>query len=114
MKYHVKETGKPGVCTAQAGNCPLSGEDEHYSDYISARIAYEKKHNSLPPKNKKPSKNRPLSSYQVKCLTSALKNLEEGDWASAQKTYYSAVAGPSLEGPPEAWASIIKKQLPEE
>lgn len=36
-KYHINpNTGMPGRCTAQPGNCPYGGESEHYTTYSEA------------------------------------------------------------------------------
>lgn len=40
-KYHIREDGLPGVCKAQAGNCPIGGD--HYSDKMEAILAAEEK-----------------------------------------------------------------------
>lgn len=42
-KYHITAKGEPGVCTAQEGNCPLGGSEDHYSDKDDAwRASMEK------------------------------------------------------------------------
>lgn len=40
-KYHVNNEGNPGPCGAEKGNCPFGGEEEHYSSFEDARMAYE-------------------------------------------------------------------------
>lgn len=40
-KYHSNNKGEPGVCSAQPGNCPFGGEEDHYSSAQEARQAYE-------------------------------------------------------------------------
>ncbi len=43
VKYHVNpKTGEPGLCGAQANNCPFGGGDVHYPTKEAARSAYEK------------------------------------------------------------------------
>lgn len=40
MRYHITKTGKPAICNAQAGNCPLGDDNGHFDtekeaqDYI--------------------------------------------------------------------------------
>lgn len=41
VKYHLKDDGLPGECTARPGRCPLKGE--HYSSKIEALEASEEK-----------------------------------------------------------------------
>lgn len=41
MSYHINpESGEPGECSAEPGNCPFGGE--HYETEAKARVAYEK------------------------------------------------------------------------
>lgn len=42
-RYHISASGKPAVCTAKLNNCPLGGENEHFSSAIEATEHYEKK-----------------------------------------------------------------------
>lgn len=45
MRYHLRENGIPGPCTARPGYCPLRQEDgsesQHFSSPQEARAAYE-------------------------------------------------------------------------
>lgn len=46
-KFHINpETGNPGSCSAQTGNCPFGSDDEHYTSAEAARTAYEKQMDS--------------------------------------------------------------------
>lgn len=41
-RYHINpDTGKPGACGAQSGNCPFGGEHQHFASEANARAAYE-------------------------------------------------------------------------
>lgn len=40
-KYHLKADGNPAPCRARPGNCPLAGEDGHYSSQEAARETFE-------------------------------------------------------------------------
>ncbi len=41
MRYHINpETGVPGLCSAEEGNCPFGGE--HYPSEAEASVAYER------------------------------------------------------------------------
>lgn len=40
-RYHIRDTGEPGLCRAMDGNCPYSPGSEHYSSKDEARKAYE-------------------------------------------------------------------------
>lgn len=42
-KFHINGAGNPGKCTAENGNCPFGGENEHYATAEDARAAYESK-----------------------------------------------------------------------
>lgn len=46
MKYHIKDNGEPGKCTAQPGNCPKKdangNEPEHFATKDDAREGFEK------------------------------------------------------------------------
>lgn len=42
-RYHITQDGLPGLCKAQEGNCPLGGNEEHYSDKLDALKAAEVK-----------------------------------------------------------------------
>ena len=46
-KYHVNSKGEPGICSAQSGNCPFGGENDHYSSAEDARVAFEKSQDSF-------------------------------------------------------------------
>ena len=39
-KYHVNDSGEPGVCKAEK-HCPFGGDNQHYADKDLARKAYE-------------------------------------------------------------------------
>ena len=41
-KFHIKRDGTPGACHATK-NCPLGGEDSHYSTVEGAQAAAQKK-----------------------------------------------------------------------
>lgn len=42
FKFHINpQTGNPNRCSAQEGNCPFGGQEEHYSSKDEARKAYE-------------------------------------------------------------------------
>lgn len=41
-KFHIKEDGSPGACSATVKACPRGGEHEHYDTAEDARRAYEK------------------------------------------------------------------------
>lgn len=49
-KYHINpNTGVPGVCYAQQGNCPYGDESQHYSSYEEAQdIAFSRMENEYP------------------------------------------------------------------
>ncbi len=40
-KYHVSTDGNPRVCTAAEGNCPIGGDENHYTSKEAARAAFE-------------------------------------------------------------------------
>ncbi len=40
-KFHVSSDGNPRVCTASEGNCPLGGNEAHYTSKEAARAAFE-------------------------------------------------------------------------
>lgn len=39
--FHVNGNGEPGKCSAQKGNCPFGGENDHHASASEARAAYE-------------------------------------------------------------------------
>ena len=41
-KFHIKRDGTPGACHATK-NCPLGGEDSHYSTVEGAQAAAQEK-----------------------------------------------------------------------
>ena len=42
QKYHLNpESGNPGICRAQEGNCPFGDSNQHYGSEAEARRAYE-------------------------------------------------------------------------
>jgi hypothetical protein len=41
-KYHINDSGNPGLCRAKKGRCPFGADDEHYSNRIEAMQAYSK------------------------------------------------------------------------
>lgn len=46
-KFHINpDSGNPGSCSAQAGNCPFGSDDEHYTSEDAARAAYERQMDS--------------------------------------------------------------------
>ncbi len=40
-KFHVSADGNPRVCSASEGNCPLGGDETHYTSKEAARAAFE-------------------------------------------------------------------------
>ena len=40
-KYHISSDGNPRVCTASEGNCPIGGDETHYTSKEAARSAFE-------------------------------------------------------------------------
>ena len=44
VRYHVRADGSMGVCTAQEGNCPFSGEEgtKHFTNKAEAERYSEK------------------------------------------------------------------------
>ncbi len=40
-KYHVSSDGNPRVCKALEGNCPIGGNESHYTSKEAARAAFE-------------------------------------------------------------------------
>lgn len=40
-KFHVNGAGETGKCSAQEGNCPFGGSDQHHDTPEKARAAYE-------------------------------------------------------------------------
>lgn len=40
-KFHVSSDGNPRVCTAAEGNCPIGGNENHYTSKEAARAAFE-------------------------------------------------------------------------
>ncbi len=40
-KFHVSSDGNPRVCTASEGNCPLGGNENHFTSKEAARAAFE-------------------------------------------------------------------------
>lgn len=44
--FHVSDDGNPRICKAQAGNCPIAADSEHFETSFAARDHYEKKHSN--------------------------------------------------------------------
>jgi hypothetical protein len=40
-KFHIREDGNPGVCSASEGGCPFGANVPHYATKDEARRAYE-------------------------------------------------------------------------
>ncbi len=40
-KYHVSSDGNPRVCKASEGNCPIGGDETHYTNKEAARASFE-------------------------------------------------------------------------
>ncbi len=40
-KFHVSSDGNPRVCAASKGNCPIGGDETHYTSKEAARAAFE-------------------------------------------------------------------------
>lgn len=47
VKFHVNGKGEPGKCSAQEGNCPFGGSDDHYPSEEAAREGYEKNYQAF-------------------------------------------------------------------
>lgn len=45
-KFHISKNGKPSICHAQSGNCPLGGESQHYETKEKAQQAIERENNN--------------------------------------------------------------------
>ncbi len=46
-KFHVSTDGNPRVCTAADGNCPLGGNENHFTSKEAARAAFEESVKSI-------------------------------------------------------------------
>lgn len=42
-KYHINKNGKPAICKAKTGNCPLGGNDTHFKTKEAAQKYVDKK-----------------------------------------------------------------------
>ena len=40
-KFHISSDGNPRVCSASEGNCPIGGNENHYTSKEAARAAFE-------------------------------------------------------------------------
>lgn len=36
-KYHIRKDGRPGICRAKEGNCPLEATSEHFDSLEEAQ-----------------------------------------------------------------------------
>lgn len=63
-RFHVNDKGEAGLCRAKEGNCPLSGESNHYSSLDDARKGYEEKMSEL----HEPKGLRKISKYLKKAV----------------------------------------------
>lgn len=64
-KYHLKDNGDPGKCSAQPGKCPKTNDDgspqEHYDTPEEAAQAFEKNQKTFPKLvNRNPSSNKDI------------------------------------------------------
>ena len=46
-KFHVNSEGRVMPCTAQSGNCPFGGDDQHFDNFEEAQLAADKKNELL-------------------------------------------------------------------
>lgn len=66
MAYHISPTtGRANKCSAQTGNCPFGGEQDHYATKEQAREAYEKdmSANTFAPVRKNPESSPRLADH---------------------------------------------------
>lgn len=47
-RYHINRKGDPGICSAQANNCPFGGENEHYDSKEAAFDSLASQYETLP------------------------------------------------------------------
>ena len=46
-KFHVNNAGRVMPCSAQSGNCPFGGDDQHFDNFEEAQLAADKKNELL-------------------------------------------------------------------
>lgn len=58
-KFHIDKNGKPAICKAKPGNCPLGGNESHFNSKEEAQkfidLKNEEKYGKLPGVNRKKS-----------------------------------------------------------
>jgi hypothetical protein len=81
IRYHINSKGNPGVCKAQARNCPFGGVAKHFPTKEVARACYEKEMAQKP--DSKAVKRFPIDDplwYQGGCEALALKVSARTGW----------------------------------
>jgi hypothetical protein len=68
-KYHINKNGKPAICRAKEGNCPLGNSDSHFASKEDAQAFVDKqekqKHGLLPGVDKKKESDKPSREDKV-------------------------------------------------
>lgn len=65
-KYHINAHGNPNPCSAQSGNCPFGGDENHFSTPEEARSVYERRNASIPEPVTKPAASSVLALTPIK------------------------------------------------
>lgn len=84
-RFHIKENGEPGACTASVRDCPRGGDNEHYDTADDARKAYEKVQEGTPWGATAPSM-RAASEEGARRGQVFLRNLDAAYQAEVEKT----------------------------
>lgn len=79
-KWHIRANGEPGVCRAEAGNCPLGRNQPHYDSEEEAKAAssegMEKEYGLLAPSAEK---KRKMSKWERKDLSKLVQKNSKSD-----------------------------------
>lgn len=94
-KYHISKTGKPAICRAKDGNCPLGGADTHFATKDKAQKYIEKlgakDHGILP--TVKPNEAKPTREDKVKqCFEMIEAGVKDVFTSENFKKYLNAVS----------------------
>lgn len=65
-KYHINAHGNPNPCSAQSGNCPFGGDEDHFRTPEEARNVYERRNASVPEPVTKPAVSSVLALTTIK------------------------------------------------
>lgn len=100
-RFHIRDNGDPGLCTAQVGHCPYGSNAPHFNSEVEARSYYETSQQSFFPKKMAQAKPLRTNSDKLLAKAQAFASVDDGSSYGKIPTLMRAI-----NAKPELWTKI--------